>query len=194
MLKSEISRQIEVKHSCSGTCKYYRTGKESFNLSTLGPPGLCLDLYSSAYPYCLALLYGAEFSWEKDKNAVNAQCPAPTKTVHFEVRRVPLEKAIMSNGIKKDKNILIRIIDLAESPGEYENGCACNHAPGQEFEFNQGDFLDQMCPAAFYNIYPTIKQVLSRGKLPWTRAGKVYARCPDNNPKITFEIKENEIQ
>jgi len=192
MLESEKGKDVNVKHICNSTCKYYRKHGEQFDIRHLGPPGLCLDLYHSAYPYCLALLYGAEFSWEKDKNAVNAQCPSPTKTVHFEVRRKPLERIIVSQGVNKKSDILIKIIDITEKSGDYENPCICEHYPGQEFEFNQGDFLEQMCPAAFNNLYPTIKNLLNEGKIPWIRGGKIYVRCPDNKPKITFEIDKKE--
>ncbi len=184
-------KQIIIKHVSTDTCKYYRKeGGETFDLNHLGPPGICLDLYSAAYPYCLGLLYGAQFSWEQDKNAVNAQCPVPEGNVHFEVRRIPLEKMVIREGIKKNYDILIKIIDIEKSSRKYQDCSSCPHKPGQEFEFNQGDHLDQMCPAAFYSIYPTLKTIINGGKSSWTKNDKFYMRCPDNKPNITFEIQK----
>ena len=176
---------------CEHTCKYHRFGNEKYNLKNLGPPGICLDLYHSAYPYALALLHGAKFKWMKtDCDVVHAQCPAPTNPVHFEVRRIPLEKVIENNGVKKDKLIMIKIKSIGENTGSYENGCICPHSVGQEYEFNQGDLLEQMCPAAFHELWPTIKTLLNNGKNIWSKEGTIHMRCPDNVPKIKFKIKK----
>jgi len=192
-----MEKKIKVKHIKNTskkwmkkhTCKYYRKENEVFDLQHLGPKGLCLDLYFSAYPYCLALLYGASFSWEKDKNAVNAQCPAADGSVHFEVRRIPLKKEIISHGIKKKCKIMIKITRVEKPSGTYAHGCTCAHKAGQEFEFNQGDDLSQMCPAAFNNIYPNLKALLSGGNPNWTKGKKIFMQCPDNISAIMFEIK-----
>lgn len=193
---TERGKQIRVKHiknTCkkglkNHTCKYYRGMSETFNLDQLGPKTLCLDLYFTAYPYCLSLLYGAKFTWEKDKNAVNAQCPAANGNVHFEVRKIPLKKMIISNGIRKNCKIIIKITHIEKASGGYENSCICRHSVGQEFEFNQGDDLSQMCPSAFYNIYPTLKTIINGGKPNWTKCGNVFMQCPDNVSGIMFEI------
>lgn len=196
MISSEKGKGILVKHvknsskrdfQCQ-TCKYYRKESETFDIEHLGPKGLCLDLYYTAYPYFLALLYGAEFSWERDKNIVHAQCPAPAGNIHFEVKRIPLKDEVISKGIKKKCRIILRITKIEEADSEYANNCVCTHKVGQEFEFNQGDFLSQMCPAAFYSIYPVIKTLLNDGKACWENQGKVFVQCPDNNTKIMFEI------
>lgn len=202
MILSENNVKIKVKHIANNhkqnlekqspkqTCKYYRYCNEAFDLEHLGPKGLCLDLYFAAYPYFLALLYGAKFSWENDKNTVHAQCPAPSGSVHFEVRRIPLEKEILSEGIKKKVKIIVKITYIEEQVGDYNYSCICSQKVGQEFEFNQGDFLEQMCPAAFYNIYPTIKSMLLNREKRWSKGGKVYMQCPDNNIGIMFEISK----
>ena len=65
---------------------------EEFDVNTMGPKGLCPDLNHSAYPYALAMLYGASFDFEKEKDVVNAQCPAPHGNVHFQVKRITLPK------------------------------------------------------------------------------------------------------
>jgi uncharacterized repeat protein (TIGR04076 family) len=175
------------------TCKYYRSMLEEFGLNSLGPEGICLDLYYAAYPYCLALLYGAKFTWENDKNAVNAQCPAPAGNVHFQVMRKPLKKQIISNGIKKKCRIIIKITHIEKSVLKCKNGCDCKLMAGQKFEFNQGDDLNQMCPAAFYNIYPNIKTFMNSKKASWMKDGKIFMQCPDNISGIMFEITKNDL-
>lgn len=200
MILSKEGERIIIKHIKNTskknlkkhTCKYYRKELEVFDLDHLAPKGLCLDLYFAAYPYCLSLLYGACFTWEKDKNVVNAQCPAADGNVHFKVKRIPLKKQVISNGIKKNNKIIVEIIRVEKSKGEYENSCICPHETGEKFEFNQGDDLTQMCPAAFYNIYPNLKSMLNKGEPSWSKNGKVFMQCPDNISGIMFEItKEN---
>ena len=46
-----------------------------------------------------------------------------------------------------------------------------------------------MCPAALYNIYPTLKAVTGHGKERWTKDGKTFVQCPDNFSKLKFEIE-----
>lgn len=191
MIESEQGKEIIVRHIGNHTCKYHRTCGNEFDIEHLGPKGLCLDLYSAAYPYCLGLLHGAEFSWMKksDANSVYAQCPAP-EPVHFQVERVPLEKIVENNGVKKSMKVIIRITRAEAKSGDYCNDCLCKQKVGQEFEFNQGDFNEYMCPAAFYNMYPVIRTILNGGEMPWTRDGKTQVQCPDNVTKIGFEIEK----
>lgn len=189
-MKKLIVRHIKNTSKClkKHTCKYYRAMGEAFDLRHLGPKGLCLDLYFSAYPYCLSLLYGAKFTWEKDKNAVNAQCPVPEGNAHFKVFRQRLEKPVISNGIKKRCKVFIQITRVEKTSNRYRNNCKCFHKIGQKFEFNQGDDLAQMCPAAFYSAYPAIKSILGGGRPAWLKSGKTYFQCPDNISAIMFEI------
>lgn len=197
MIKSEKGKSICLTHvenfSKQGlkkhTCKYFRKKHEKFSLTQLGPKGLCLDLYFAAYPYCLALLYGAHFSWEKDALAVSAQCPAPEGNVHFEVRKEPLTQQILSNGIKKNCKIVITVTAVEPSKKRFRNGCVCRHKKGEKFEFNQGDDLTQMCPAAFYTLYPNLKVMLNGGKASWIKEKKVYMQCPDNISGIMFKLE-----
>jgi uncharacterized repeat protein (TIGR04076 family) len=195
MNEQEQYKKIELEHLANigkSTCKYHRVCGKVFDLEHLGPKGMCLDLYFSAYPYCLSLLYGAEFSWEKDKNAVNAQCPSPSGSVHYEVRRENLEQEVMSNGIRKKRRIMIKVTKVEEKKDKYENDCICQHKVGDEYEFNQGDFLDYICPAAFYNIFPTLKTLLNGGKAPWGKGKEIDIECPDNISKIKFRLREKE--
>ena len=158
-----------IKH-IKNNCKYYRKMNETYDMNHMGPEDLCLDLYHSAYPYCLAILYGAKFTWMDDKTCVCGQCPYGR--VHFKVKRIPIEEE--KEGIKKTCRIIIEIIS--------SNNCYNNHIVGEEYEFNQGDLLDQMCPAAFYNIYPILK----------CTSTDVNVECPDNNTKIGFEVIHDE--
>lgn len=183
-----MKKNLVIKHIGNNTCKYHRVPGNSYDINHLGPKGLCLDLYHSAYPYFLSLSEGAEFSWMKkiDKDAVYGQCPAYDGSVHFEVRRIPLEKEVLSNGIKKLKDIILTISKIED---RQENNCVCPHMVGQKFEFNQGDFLEQICPAAFNNMFPTINTIISGGKSSWEKQNGIYIMCPDNLTKIEFLIK-----
>ena len=43
------------------------------------------DLNHSAYPYALAMLYGAVFDFENEPDVVNAQCQAPMEMFIFKL-------------------------------------------------------------------------------------------------------------
>jgi uncharacterized repeat protein (TIGR04076 family) len=190
MNTSEENKSIIVRHLGHETCKYHREKEgRSFDFEHLGPKGLCLDLYHSAYPYFLALLYGAKFSWMDDKDTVNAQCPASNGNVHFEVRRKPLKQEIISEGVKKNCEIWLRITHIESDCDDNCKGL-CPQKIGQEFEFNQGDLLDHLCPAAFSNIWPTLKVILCGGNSEWKKEGKICVQCPDNKSKLRFEISK----
>jgi uncharacterized repeat protein (TIGR04076 family) len=106
-----------------------------------------------------------------DKDKVYAQCPGCFDgTVHFEVKREKINEESM--GVKKDKKISIKITKV--------NKCPYNLELGDEFEFNQGDKLDEMCPAAFYNIFPRLFTI--------KKGEKLITRCPDNVTNIEFEV------
>lgn len=184
-----MEKKLVIEHIGKNTCKYHREPGQIYSINHFGPRGLCLDLYHSAYPYFLALSEGAEFSWMKktDRNAVYGQCPAPDGNVHFEVRRSQLKKEIIHHGIRKLQEIILTITDIEKR--KEINDCICHHIVGEKFEFNQGDLLEQMCPAAFNNMYPILKAILSGGKTSWVKNGHIYTQCPDNITKIGFEIK-----
>lgn len=193
MLKSEKGKKIIVTHIGSNTCKYHRKIGKTFDMNHLGPLGLCLDLYNSAYPYFLTLLHGGQFSWMKERgilNQVYAQCPIPKGNVHFRVERKDLEETIKSEGIEKKCQVFLEITAVESLFDSLDCGCLCAHKKGEIFEFNQGDLLDHLCPAAFYNMYPTIKTIINSGSEPWKKDGRIYVQCPDNETKIKFEISK----
>jgi len=161
---------ILIQHT-KNNCKYHRGINEIYKTSELAPEGLCPHLYYIAYPYCLSLLYEADFSKMKDKDFIHAQCSGCpcNEECQFEVRRIPLTKEIERNGIKKNKEIIITILKST-----------CWYKAGEIFKFNQGDDLTRICPAAFYCMYPYLIKPIKE---------PIKIQCPDNVTKIEFVIK-----
>lgn len=95
---------INIEH-ISGTCGYHKVKGRVLSLGECVPDEMCPHAFFAAYPYCLALLYNAEFTWMKDtdKNAVMAQCPAPWNQVIMKIKRIPLDSTTINadSGLQK---------------------------------------------------------------------------------------------
>lgn len=187
--------KFTFKH-VSGSCKYHRHIGQVYTLKDLAPLGICPHAYFAAYPYCLSLLYGATFSWMKkiDKNAVEAQCPAPRNQVVMKIWRELIHKETRKTKKDEDKyNIYIKVINkLKNSDKDYKccRTCKKTMKKGKKFEFNKGQFPG-VCPAAFHQMLPYLLVLANGGKLDWQNEDKsITLSCPDNISEINFLIKK----
>lgn len=164
--------------SVAGRCKYHHKIGQEYNLTQLIPPGMCLDAFHVAYPYCLSLLYGAKFKWMDDKDSVIAQCPNPKGSVIMEIRR----KIINHN----KKKIFIKIIEI-------RGRCMKGLKRGQIFKMNLGDY-PQICPAAFDELYPYISILRYGGSIPWSKEkDSCLVQCSDHLNIVTYELSRMPI-
>ncbi|MDP3731970.1 MAG: hypothetical protein Q8R31_02920, partial [Candidatus Omnitrophota bacterium] len=117
-------------HTHDSKCKYgiHKEPGGAFALELLAPQGMCLDAYFSVYPYCLSLMYGAEFKFMPDPNTITFQFPSPVGPIVMEARRVTL-------GDKKIK-VIITVKEILKLNNKCADSCQCNMKIGQEFEFN----------------------------------------------------------
>lgn len=180
-----MDKDIIIKmHTFDPKCKYklhQRPG--SFKASLLAPKGMCLDAYFSAYPYCLGLMYGAQFRFMKDPNTITFQCPSPTRPIVIEARRIRL-------GRKRIK-VMMRVIDILRLKNSCEDSCKgrCSAKIGQEFEFNHMGQCPQMCPAGFLHIFPYLTTLLRGGRVPWaTGKNSFLVHCPDERINVSYEV------
>lgn len=165
-------------------CKYHNKRKAVFLKGHLSSGGMCPHLFHKAYPYALALLYGANFRESKEENNLNIPCPALNSPITIKIYRVKQRGLIdrISNALKE---VLI-ILGFHCNPLYYrvhmkvisaDIGCNYNHSENDTFEFNIGN-ASELCPAAFDAIFP---QLLRQGHRP-------MVVCPDHLGKVSFRI------
>ena len=193
-----LAKNVVIKHDGCSTCKYHRNqGCETqYNLNNLAPDGMCLELANAAYPYALAILYGADFGLMGDihESAVHAKCPGFGRSVHFKVYREDFKEPLKSELLPKGKKCLVWIeivgTDTIREDPDLERGCGCEYEPGTRWEFNQGDRLNELCPAALHEMWPTLKSMLDGGKNYPRKSSDpdtAYVSCPDNFGLIVEE-------
>lgn len=187
-----------------GRCNYHKAGGYH-DSTTFGPIGLCLEAYHNAYPYCLGMLYGAEFESEGSPPPL-IRCPSPENYVIMEIAKSPLSLRF------KFLNIIKRIVNkffpiaiprhrIFLKVRKVVGDCPKKHKAGEVFEFNLGNmqltkntiiplgYPSEMCPAAFDNVYPFIGVYSLSKKFPWTKDGSPsIIQCPDHKANISFRF------
>ena len=182
--------------NCRHNCRYNREHGLHYNQGRIAPAGLCPDMFHTAYPYGLSLLYDGSnhFDGKASKNFI-LKCPAYPNYVSFEVRQEifilkPLFRAIEwpFKMIRKpieiiDRNIVIEVKKI-------HGTCAYGLKAGGQYVFNIGN-SPELCPAAFNSLYPYLGiQKDEQGDKESCNASSHLgsAQCPDHKGKITFEI------
>ena len=64
--------------------------------------------------------------------------------------------------------------------------CAAGHKKGQQFIY-EGKLPD-MCPSAWYAIYPYLRILQFGGNLPWEKESEAYIACPDHKNPVVFKL------
>lgn len=174
-------------------CRYHKYPKRtSYTNDTLTPKGMCIDLFHSAYPYCLSLLYGAAYA-----KKIRVCCPNPAAYVSIEVNRKPTKTRYLREfmiwllakfGYRIDfpsMNIIMAISEDASS------GCFYSYKKGQTFKFNIW-LGRELCPATFDALYPSVHNLMRGGKIPWSSLGNSDNKiiCPDPGSNITMSINQ----
>ncbi len=185
-----MGKKVVVKiHTSDPKCKY-KSHKEpggEFDIELLAPRGMCLDAYFSAYPYCLSLMYGAEFKFMPEPNTVTFQCPAPLRPVVMEARRIKIDE--------KNTKIVITVKDILKLDNKCADTCKCQMKIGEVFEFNHMGQRPEICPAGFLHIFPYLSCLLRGGSLPWsTGKSSFLVHCPDEKINVTYEVSLKEAE
>lgn len=170
-------------------CKYHKRRGQEYKPDDV-VRDFCSDAFYVAYPYCLALLYGANKN-EFKEGRVHLCCPNP-KGIAFEVRRVHCWPLYIRIG----KTILGWMVGKILYPLDWEDWhiqikvtrnqgkCPANFSVGKTYWFNIGR-LDELCPASFHGIYPVLLPYLLGYNLPWQKEGETAnIHCPDDEGMI----------
>ena len=73
--------------SKKGRCVANHKVGEEFDFSGLRCPDMCGSFYHNIFPTIMALKFGADIDWLKDKNVARAVCPDMKNPVVIELRR-----------------------------------------------------------------------------------------------------------
>jgi uncharacterized repeat protein (TIGR04076 family) len=180
----------------SKICKYHkRKGQEYSSNDTIRD--FCSDAFYVAYPSCLALLYGAKKN-EFKQRSISLSCPNPSGII-FEVRRVhcwslPVRIAkkifewVMAKAIMRvdweDWHIELKVKQVSSD-------CPAKFSVGDTYKFNIGKH-DELCPASFHGIYPSLLQNLRGHLLGWQKEGEsARINCPDHEGMV-YELHSGE--
>jgi len=74
--------------SQKGSCEAGMTVGQEFAFGDITPAGICSFLYHAAFPFAVALQYGATFPWEEDPDTATVACPDAANPVVIELRRM----------------------------------------------------------------------------------------------------------
>jgi uncharacterized repeat protein (TIGR04076 family) len=175
-------------------CKYHKRKGQEYKPNDI-IRDFCSDAFYAAYPYCLALLYGADKN-EFKNGRVCLSCPNP-KGIIFEARRVHC-RPFYTRIVKK---ILEWLIAKILYPPDWENwhiklrviknhgGCPANFTAGKTYWFNIRR-LDELCPASFHAIYPFFLPYLLEYNSLWQKErSSIEIHCPDHQGMI-YNIKK----
>ena len=177
-------------------CRYHKFPKrDKYDENMLSTPGLCIDLFHAAYPWCLLKLYESGLEIVEDRNVYIINCPNPDIEVKLAVSKTPARGAkvwlkVMELLRMFNKNTEIPFYRISMEVVKGSQKCPRGHFKGQRFEFNLG-FRRSMCPASFDNIYPFMHSVL-RGACSIEemrrRFGGFLIQCPDAYSKNAYEV------
>lgn len=177
-------------------CKYYKTKGLVYSLSQIAPPGLCLEAFHITYPYCLGLLYGANFG---SGNSMMVKCPNPQGGIVMQIEALSIKSSIQRiyNKIKRiinlfgypadyiDKRIVIKVIEKGEN-------CPYSYEKSATFEFNTGNGCG-ICPASFDAIYPSLHGALKGLKLHCSvKDRNILGQCPDHRVNVVYDLINGE--
>jgi len=192
-----LPHNLKIKVASKNSwCKYYKTKGVDYTLDKIASCGFCPEAFHVAYPYCLGLLYGADFG---SGNSVVIKCPLPEGGIGMQIEALPIK-----NLIKKIYNKIKRVINFFGYPADYIDkiimikviekgkGCPYNFENLQTFEFNTENGCG-ICPASFDAVYPYLHG-LFKGvtqhyphKLP-----AAIAQCPDQKVNVVYELVDTD--
>ena len=178
------SRRIKVTAvELKKKCRYHKRENQVYSSDSIAPKGLCFDAFHAAYPYCLALLYDADFTGSCHKNAgkdeVEIQCPMGCMRMRVtRIHSLPKPVKFLKTAAEK---IFKRLLFPPDVP-DYririmveESSSECPHKGGEEYYLNIRK-TSELCPASFDALYPFLGVTDMR-----------LVHCPDHEG-ILYEV------
>lgn len=170
-------------------CRYHRVQGQEFDRGQIYPKGFCPHVYRIAYPYWLSLLYDSKYRSRyssQPSRSLKIRCPGHGNDIELDIGI----RYTLPFVIRKLKAAAIRLLQFFNIPGEYPdkdviikvstvNGiCPGNIKQGQSFKFNIRN-RDELCPASFYALYPTLIQRAIDPKGATEGRKEISLHCPD---------------
>lgn len=166
-------------------CRYHRS-KRDIPFFKAVPDGFCVEAFHASFPAAFAML-----STDRNlfKNGCKVICPAGM--CRFELNRKPLLNILLLLrqlahwviSFVYPIEVLwwktsIKVLESADCPYDFKIG--------SEYEINVGQ-TDDLCPAAFNNVYPSIIKNIFNGNRPHN----YQLACPDHKTNVSIEFNSN---
>jgi uncharacterized repeat protein (TIGR04076 family) len=180
---------------CKHVCRYHKLPRRTrYDSQTLAPKNMCIDLFNSAYPFCLAQLYGAKMRGGNFSGNIVISCPNPDSNVAIKIKAKPTITRYLTRSAIWLASIIGYDIEIPDTQitmtilEDANPSCIYRYKKGDSFRFNiwQGR---ELCPATFDSVYPSVHNLTRGGSVPWspgTSLGEVV--CPDPKSSITLAI------
>lgn len=174
-------------------CRYHRS-KAGYPISRLTTAGLCPEAFHSLYPLAFSMLYT-----DIDGHISQCNCPGVDGNIVFQLVQRPVPwMHRLCNGLKKGIHFIYpseiichKVFIEVKQPNP---ACPYNYRKGSLFIFNLGK-EKEICPAAFYNIFPSIILSVYADDITQTTRrlsnSLVYA-CPDHRRNILFKLQDGD--
>ena len=203
--------QIKVV-SKKGPCRYHAKGCH-YDKNSVTPGGICSEIYHNAYPYCLSLIYGANFNEE-----ILIRCPSTEACVVVRIYSKPIALFLMPGLILRTILNFFTPVEIVRKQAivqikAVQGHCANRHTSGQKYIFPMGSafftyswsagsyFLEKLgakftsskflCPAFFDSFYPLLGYFSKNHCFPWKNGPEEkLIQCTDHlaDIKIGCEI------
>ena len=169
-------------------CRYHRRDKTR-PVAALKPEGFCAEAYHQLYPFLFSMLYSPYPEMLSQQFVVS--CPAVGGSIKFELFRTKpkvFQKAInvmkrMMSRVRPTEILDYRVFIRVKSTSQQ---CPYPFKGEEIFEFNLGDGRE-ICPAAFYNIFPSLISNI----YGFNNEGCGWFGCPDHKTNIMFAINSS---
>ncbi|MBU0477577.1 hypothetical protein KKC91_03295 [bacterium] len=169
-------------------CKYHKKIGEVYSSSAVAPAGLCRELFYTAYPRCLAVLYSGKPTrgWLRGKGvrSMTVRCPAANGIkVLIRVEDIFIPPIRMVKELVEELcKVIYRPLDgpfrkVAIEIIETGSDCPKGYHMGDTFYFNV-DKQDELCPAGFATIYPYLRRMRNTKKNNGL-LHSIKVHCPD---------------
>jgi len=162
-------------------CKYHKRAGQQYTSDDI-VKDFCFEAFYTAYPYCLALLYNAKFP---NKKQITLSCPQE-KGIDFTINRHRAWSLTTGLGLRLLKKLSQKLsypLDIEDYQLTIKiianhGTCPKKYPVGKTYQFNIRR-LNELCPAAFYQLYPFFFSGVKNVKL----------HCPDHQG-MSYLIKK----
>lgn len=184
-----------MKHPCH---QGHKVGDGWLIKDGLTPGGMCANSFHSLGPTIRALRFGAELTWDKNKEIAYRCCPSRTSRLIWELRRLRQDYDLLNEPTASFKE---RIEDKRnpESPLKVQitfhsieaGQCPKGHKVGDSWWVDEeGKTPEGLCKSAFNTLHLALNVFRYGGYNPWDlEKDTSIVCCPSATHRVSFKLK-----